>query len=216
LKRLFGRQVDGMRLITAGNQNGIHAAVDAGHPLERFNRRECIQRQLLRGIQTEAAQAFGWNDRGNRESPAADRIGFATERAVRRHIAGLRQAEHDGVADFRHKLIGERLIQDDFIAFRRFCRAAIAKFPKRGRRAKQGDISSAMMMLRFAGHILKRALHHDRGNGCFEMRLKIWIGSQFFGESFSEEPSCDEHFVDPTQPIERQIAQAAAHRIAND
>ena len=54
------------------------------------------------------------------------------------------------------------------------------------------------------------------GSAALERLFKLRRGSDFFGQFLAKESRRDQHFVDAPQPIDDQMPQTAAHRIAHD
>ncbi len=77
LKRLVALNACRFIVATAGDQNCVDTPFDAQHLLQGFRRSKRIERRLLRGPQTEAAQTIGWNDFADVQTPTADGFGFA-------------------------------------------------------------------------------------------------------------------------------------------
>ncbi len=109
--------------------------------------------------------------------------------------------------------IGHRFGQRDLIVGERLRRSALPQRPKLGATTDDGDTRRAASVAAAAG--LQRAVQQQGRLGGCEMCLELGIDRQFVGELGPKHVAGHDHRVNPAKPLQREIAQAAADRIAD-
>ena len=83
--------------------------------LKPLQRHVSVARQALCGLQAEAAEPFGRNDPTDGQPLRADGVLFPAQRTFGGNRIRARQAEQHSMARSYPKLLGQRLVEHDFM-----------------------------------------------------------------------------------------------------
>jgi len=220
----IGRGRGGAGRCPGGDQDAVDAAGLVQARLQLCERHVGVGRQGLGRGETELPQPGGRHDLDHSQPrEAANAIGLLTQRAVGRYVGCLGQPQRHAVAHCRLQLIGQRLIQNDLVAVRtpaRAQRGILLEAPERspsrhllaagtGDHQHVGGARHAVGARSFDRRL--REQHH--ANGTFAVLRKRGGTGQVCHQLLAKEPVDQQKRVDPTQAVERQVPQAAAHTV---
>ena len=218
--------VVGLRRIVAfrldAGENRIDAVGLIEGRLQRGRGDKGIEGNLLRRPQPEAAQSGRRNDPlDGQGGQRANGVGLAPQGAFGRNVAGHRQPHDHFVADLGPQRGGQRLVEHDLIGADLQVRSAgrSAGSPRRKGLPKALAAADHIHLPgrspRRAAAVSQRGLQQDDRPGHDPRLGPLWIAirGDFVGQGSPKESRHDQRRVDPPEPIERELPQAAAHRI---
>ena len=215
--RRCGR-IDGRRIDTATDQQGVDASFLFQGVLDRFQRHKRVAWSRLTGRQAEASQAAVGYDRHDLQSDdRANKVLLLAQRTVSRYFARFGQTQQQPIADLNSQVLGQRGIQDDLVGtgIRIGASGRIAQVPEIVVGTDQENAGGPRRRI-FVLCLDRRPREQHRRNRCGEAALEIGIGGQFFGQRLPEEAAGNQHVVDLPQSVQGQRAKTTADRIADD
>jgi hypothetical protein len=184
------------------------------HPLPKPVQRDIgAERNLLRGPQPEAPQAFGGNNLAQDQPLGADGFLLSAQGAVGGNRAGVGKSQQHRLTHLCAQPLGGGLVEDDFARLRQVSRPAVAQLPEAGVAANQLHTVRPQGALPVG--ILQAHPQQNRRHGVACPFSGRRHGGQFVGQLRPKEPIRYHRGVDPPEAIEDQPPQTAAHRIAH-
>ena len=217
-RRLRGNAAAGRGALA--HQQRVRHAAPVQLPLQVAQPHVADQRLALVGRQLEAAGALVL-EHGDDAQPHALQLVLRVllpHQAGPRRLAGPLQVEHDGVAGFDRERFRQRAVDGQGREELALAAGKVERFlrvrEERGEPVVDPlhvDAGGAAAALGFH----HAALHEDRGRHRAEAGGELPVAGQFVPQILAEETGPEQGVVDAAEPVQGQVAQAAANGVAH-
>ena len=204
----------GCRLLTRREEQRVHAAVERQFLLEATKRDEYRAHSSLLGPERELTQVGLAGDRTNRKPERPTQVVFSSLQRLDRHGGRPRHAHQHRASGLDADVLGQCRADQRLAAL---CgglpvgHGDAVKTPEALVHAVHRDARHAPPARLIADHAFDDDHRGNRGERSGERA----VGAKLVRQRVAEEPRGDDDLVGPAEPMEDEIAKAAAHGLAD-